>query len=163
MIHLAKDGKQLLCTSIVFLILDVFAVILRYVAKSRTKYRFALDDACIFLTLVVFAAWAGLVIGSREFHTHISDYKLMETGVVDVGGTYNYLALPYPLSQLSKIYKVSTLRPFRNGPSITSLGSFSILRNCSGYGVSPWLKSPSSHYTRPSSRLADSGLQKTVC
>ena len=66
MIRLEKDGKQLLYTSIVFLILDVIAVILRLVAKSRTKYRFAFDDAWILFTLVVFAAWAGLVIGSKD-------------------------------------------------------------------------------------------------
>lgn len=66
MIVLGKDGKQLLFTSIVFLILDVIAVVLRLIAKSRTKSRFALDDLWIILTLFVFAAWAGLVIGSKE-------------------------------------------------------------------------------------------------
>ena len=66
MIPLEKDGKQLLFTSIIFLILDVIAVVLRLVAKSRTKYRFALDDLWILLTLVVFAAWAALVIGSKR-------------------------------------------------------------------------------------------------
>lgn len=68
MIPLKNDGKQLLFTSIVFLILDVIAVILRLIAKSKTKYRFALDDLWILLTLVVFAAWAGLVIGSKEMN-----------------------------------------------------------------------------------------------
>ena len=66
MIPLEKDGKQLLFTSIIFLILDVIAVVLRLVAKSRTKYRFALDDLWILLTLVVFAAWAALVVGSKR-------------------------------------------------------------------------------------------------
>lgn len=64
--YLRKDGKQLLYTSTIFLILDVVAVVLRLIAKSRTKSRFALDDLWIILTLVVFAAWAGLVIGSKE-------------------------------------------------------------------------------------------------
>ena len=66
MIHLEKDGKQLLVTSIVFLVLDTVAVVLRLVAKSRTKFRFAYDDLWIIVTVVVFAAWAGLVIGSKE-------------------------------------------------------------------------------------------------
>lgn len=66
MIHLGKDGKQLLFTSIVFLILDTIAVVLRLFAKSRTKFRFAYDDLWIIVTLVVFAAWAALVIGSKE-------------------------------------------------------------------------------------------------
>ena len=64
--YLRKDGKQLLYTSTIFLILDVVAVVLRLIAKSRTKSGFALDDLWIILTLVVFAAWAGLVIGSKE-------------------------------------------------------------------------------------------------
>ncbi len=68
MIPLRKDGKQLLATSIVFLVLDVIAVILRLIAKSRTKNRFAFDDLWILLTLVVFAAWAALVIGSKEMN-----------------------------------------------------------------------------------------------
>ena len=66
MILLGKDGKQLLFTSIVFLILDVIAVVLRLIAKSRTKSRFSIDDLWIILTLIVFAAWAALVIGSKE-------------------------------------------------------------------------------------------------
>lgn len=66
MIPLGKDGKQLLFTSIVFLILDVIAVVLRLIAKSRTKSRFSFDDLWIILTLIVFAAWAALVIGSKE-------------------------------------------------------------------------------------------------
>lgn len=68
MIPLRKDGKQLLYTSIVFLILDAVAVVLRLIAKSRTKSRFALDDLWIILTLIVFAAWAGLVIGSKDMN-----------------------------------------------------------------------------------------------
>ena len=63
--RLEKDGKQLLSTSIVFLGLDVIAVVLRFVAKSRTKHRFDLDDLWILITLVVFAAWAALVVGSK--------------------------------------------------------------------------------------------------
>lgn len=90
MIPLGKDGKQLLYTSIVFLILDVVAVVLRLIAKSRTKSRFSFDDLWIILTLIVFAAWAALVIGS----------------VIDIGGTYNPSALPSPLGQLAKIYKL---------------------------------------------------------
>ena len=66
MIHLRKDGKQLFYTSIVFLILDIIAVILRLFAKSRTKFRFAYDDLWIIVTVVVFAAWAALVIGSKK-------------------------------------------------------------------------------------------------
>ena len=66
MVRLEKDGKQLFFTSIVFLILDIIAVILRLFAKSRTKFRFASDDLWIIATVVVFAAWAALVIGSKE-------------------------------------------------------------------------------------------------
>ena len=65
MIHLEKDGKQLVFTSMTFLILDAIAVVFRLIAKSRTKHRVAYDDLWIILTLMVFAAWAGLVIGSK--------------------------------------------------------------------------------------------------
>lgn len=81
MIVLGKDGKQLLFTSIVFLILDVIAVVLRLIAKSRTKSRFALDDLWIILTLFVFAAWAGLVIGSKEeMNTQIWEKNFADCG-----------------------------------------------------------------------------------
>lgn len=66
MIKLAKDGKQVLSTAIVFLVLDVVAVGLRLLAKSKTKHRFALDDLFMLLTLVVFAAWAGVVMASKD-------------------------------------------------------------------------------------------------
>ena len=62
---LGHDGKQLLYTSIVFLILDVVAVTLRLLAKQKTKARFTVDDLWIASALVIFAAWNGLVIGSK--------------------------------------------------------------------------------------------------
>ena len=65
MLALKEDGKRLLSTSIVFLVLDPIAVLLRLIAKSKTKSGFALDDLWILITLVVFAAWAALVIGSK--------------------------------------------------------------------------------------------------
>ena len=65
MIKLENDGKQLLSTAIVFLVLDAIAVVLRLVAKSKTKHRFAFDDLFMLLTFVVFAAWAGIVMASK--------------------------------------------------------------------------------------------------
>ena len=73
MVHLKKDGKQLLATAIVFLILDAVAVVLRLVAKSKTKYRFGFDDLYLLFTFVVFAAWAGLVIGSKYLNTKLEN------------------------------------------------------------------------------------------
>lgn len=106
MLALKEDGKRLLSTSIVFLVLDVIAVLLRLIAKSKTKSRFALDDLWILTTLVVFAAWAALVIGSKGMNGPCISVSLTATGVVDVGGTYEPTALPAPLGQLAKIYKV---------------------------------------------------------
>ena len=65
MVQLEKDGKQLLSTAIVFLIVDAIAVVLRLVAKSKTKYRFAFDDLCMVFTFIVYTAWAGIIIGSK--------------------------------------------------------------------------------------------------
>lgn len=66
MVQLEKDGKQLLSTAIVFLILDAVAVVFRLVAKSKTKHRFAFDDMFMVLTFIVYTAWAGLIIGSKK-------------------------------------------------------------------------------------------------
>lgn len=65
MVDLRNDGEQLLIAAIAYLILDAVAVVLRLVAKSRTKRRFALDDLYIALAFAAFVAWAGLVIGSK--------------------------------------------------------------------------------------------------
>ena len=65
MIQLEKDGKQLLSTAIVFLIVDAIAVALRLVAKSKTKHRFAFDDLCMVSTFIVYTTWAGIIIGSK--------------------------------------------------------------------------------------------------
>ena len=70
MVHLRRDGKHLLITAIAYLILDTIAVILRLIAKSRTKHRFTLDDLYIIFALVAYAAWAGLVIGSKQVMRH---------------------------------------------------------------------------------------------
>ena len=66
MIHLRNDGKQLLTTAIAYLVLDAIAVVLRLVAKSRTKRRFALDDLYIIFAFAAFVAWTGLIIGSKQ-------------------------------------------------------------------------------------------------
>ena len=47
---------------ILFTILDVFAVMLRLIAKRRTKHRFGYDDGWIILALILFFFWAGLVL-----------------------------------------------------------------------------------------------------
>ncbi len=73
MIRLEKDGKQLLSTAIVFLVLDAIAVVLRLIAKSKTKRRFAFDDLCIVFTFIVYAAWAGLIIGSKANDAPLED------------------------------------------------------------------------------------------
>ena len=65
MVQLEQDGKQLLSTAIVFLIVDAIAVVLRLVAKSKTKYRFAFDDLCMVSTFIIYTAWAGIIIGSK--------------------------------------------------------------------------------------------------
>ena len=65
MIHLENDGKHLLIAAITYLVLDAIAVVLRLVAKSRTKRGFALDDLYIIFAFAAFVAWAGLVIGSK--------------------------------------------------------------------------------------------------
>ena len=46
----------------VFIILDALAVILRLIAKRRTKHRFGYDDSWIIFALFLFFIWAGLVI-----------------------------------------------------------------------------------------------------
>ena len=66
MIRLETDGRRLLSTAIVFLILDAIAVILRLVAKSKTKSRFAFDDLYIVSAFIVCAAWDGLIIDSKQ-------------------------------------------------------------------------------------------------
>ena len=70
MIHLGKDGKQVLFTAIAYLILDTIAVILRLIAKSRTKRRFASDDLYVILAFIAYAVWAGLVIASKQVIRH---------------------------------------------------------------------------------------------
>ena len=66
MIRLKEDGTQLLSTAIVFLILDAIAVISRLVAKSKTKSRFAFDDLYIVSAFIVYGAWVGLIIDSKQ-------------------------------------------------------------------------------------------------
>ena len=70
MIRLRNDGKQLLTAAIAYLVLDAIAVVLRLVAKSRTKRRFALDDLYIIFAFAAFVAWAGLIIGSKHIWRH---------------------------------------------------------------------------------------------
>lgn len=65
MTRLAHDGKQIVATCIVFVILDTAAVALRILAKSQTKARFAADDAWIVAALLVYSAFIGVLVNSE--------------------------------------------------------------------------------------------------
>ena len=65
MIQLHHSGKQLLYTSIAFMIATTIAVALRIIAKFKTKAGFAIDDLWIVLALIDFAAYNGVVIASK--------------------------------------------------------------------------------------------------
>ena len=67
MIPLEPDGKQVLYTSIVFMIVATVAVFLRLVAKQKTKSGFARDDFYAILALMGFAASNGVIISSKQF------------------------------------------------------------------------------------------------
>ena len=60
MVHLQPDGVANIITIIVFIFLDILAVILRIIAKGRTKKRFAKDDLWILCALLFFFGWVGL-------------------------------------------------------------------------------------------------------
>ena len=162
MVRLEKDGKQLLITAIVFLVLAAIAVALRFVAKSKTKHRFAFDDVCMLVTAVIYAAWAGLVIGSKQRNAPAEIYLLMRIGVVDIGGTYDTSALPDPLPQLKKIYKVVLLRSTCIFSSITLNHSCSTLPSFFSYGESLQPRSPYSLGMDPSLQRERSDTQKTL-
>lgn len=66
MIPLEEDGKQLLCTSIVFMIITTIAVALRLIAKQKTKSPFARDDFFTIFALIDFAAWNAVIISSKS-------------------------------------------------------------------------------------------------
>ena len=68
MIPLQEDGKQLLYTSIVFMVAATVAVALRLIAKQKTKSRFAWDDLYTILALIDFAAYNGVIISSKPSH-----------------------------------------------------------------------------------------------
>ena len=65
MIALEQDGKHLLYTSVVFMIVTTIAVALRLIAKQKTKSCFARDDFYTIFALIDFAAWNGVVISSK--------------------------------------------------------------------------------------------------
>lgn len=62
MVHLLADGLSNVVVAIVFAVLDTIAVILRIVAKRKTKYQIGSDDAWILCALALFYAWAAIVI-----------------------------------------------------------------------------------------------------
>lgn len=62
MVHLLEDGVSNVVVAIVFAVLDTIAVILRIIAKRKTKLRFGWDDAWILCALVLFYVWAAIVI-----------------------------------------------------------------------------------------------------
>ncbi|KAL8723797.1 MAG: hypothetical protein Q9181_007189 [Wetmoreana brouardii] len=62
MAKLQPDGVSNTAVAVVFMVVDTLAVMLRLVAKRRTKHRFGSDDSGIVFALVLFFVWAGLVI-----------------------------------------------------------------------------------------------------
>ena len=65
MVHLRHDGRQLVYTASVLLILDTIAVALRLLAKQKTRKRFAVDDLWMLLALADTAAWTAVVLSSQ--------------------------------------------------------------------------------------------------
>jgi hypothetical protein len=56
------DGIDNFVTAILFIVVDTLAVILRVLAKLKTKRRLSSDDYWMFAALVFYYGWAGLII-----------------------------------------------------------------------------------------------------
>ena len=63
--QLENDGKQLLYTSITFIIVTALGVGLRIVAKQQTKSHFARDDIYMVAALVAFGVYSAIIIASK--------------------------------------------------------------------------------------------------
>lgn len=62
MVHLLEDGLSNVVVVIVFAVLDTIAVILRIIAKRKTKLQLGCDDVWILCALVLFYVWTAIVI-----------------------------------------------------------------------------------------------------
>lgn len=57
-----SDGVYHVVVASFFILIDTLALVLRAVAKRRTKFRFGSDDGWILFALLLFYVWAGLVV-----------------------------------------------------------------------------------------------------
>ena len=105
MVKLLSDGQLLVYTASVFLILDIIAVAVRFVAKQKTKRGWAMDDLWISIALLFTAAYHAVIISSQSLDLLLTR-KLMDIGMVNVGGTYDVKKLQDPLSEYGLILKV---------------------------------------------------------
>ena len=89
-------------------------------------------------------------------------HLLIRIGVTDVGGTYDPSALPDPLDQITKIYKVVLRRPTWQIMWITSMYSYSTSPSFFSFGASHWPRPRYSLYTHLSFRRKSSDAPKTL-
>ena len=65
MIQINNDGMRVLYTSTIFIAVDILAVALRFLAKSRTTNRLASDDIWMLLALMDIVAFNVVAITSE--------------------------------------------------------------------------------------------------
>ena len=108
MVELLRDGRQLVYTASVFVVLDIIAVAVRFVAKQKTRRGWALDDLWISIALLFTVAYHAVIISSKS-PDKLRVRILMMAGVVNVAGTYDVTKLKDPASQFGLILKVHLL------------------------------------------------------
>ena len=66
MATMTPSGRRSLISAIAMTVLAYVAVVLRILAKKKTKARWGLDDTMIFLALIGMSAWLGLETWGTE-------------------------------------------------------------------------------------------------
>ena len=66
MVVLAEDGKQIVYTASIYISVATIAVLLRLLAKQKTKSRYGLDDFWMLLALLVYLTYSAVVGSSKS-------------------------------------------------------------------------------------------------
>ena len=62
MVHLQPDGRALFDVTIAFMVIDIVAVLLRLLARRKTRAALALDDLWVIAGLVLVLAYGAVQI-----------------------------------------------------------------------------------------------------
>lgn len=113
MIAISSSGDGIIRLMVVMTVLTGLAVLLRFLARTRTGTPYAADDFWIAASLVFFYSYMGLQTWSRQHHRIDDLTDSWFAGVVSGGLGYPLATLPFP--QVEFMVKVINLDGRRFG------------------------------------------------